>query len=688
MFHFLVVLSLIASNAYDVTSVTLDASMLTLFGYNKESSYVFFYNSNVTDIDPNAFKGYSKVTTLGLPNNALAKIDLEWFKDMVNLTYLYISDNPLLTQVVNPKKIVFPLMQVLEIARCPLTSFDSNVINALPNLVSFTGNQPSPIKPNQLSPWKKLQTLIVSTGNQTSLTKEHFNGLNLLGGLSFKDSNIKTIEVHTLLALPNVSSIDFSNNVLTSFEYLQIPPKVTTLNLGGNKMNYFMLSRTMGVIKFLYLNNNMFRSFKSMDLTFLANLTFLTLSNNPHAYPNEIAGHMKPLVNLYAVEISNLSINSIDSNFFKLNTNLHTIYLSNNKISVLPFNTFSHLKELNFLYLSFNEISDLDNRTFVGLDNLYELNLGYNKLTKISPRTFYNLSSLSILDLSNNFISQIDRSAFAKCSRLETLYLQNNLLSRFSPRTFEMLSLFFLNISFNQIEELENETFAGTNSITIIDLSYNNISRISPGSFYGVSEIEYIYLFNNQLTKIESGTFAGQNQLYLLDFTNNKINTIEAGALNGYLGSFSLQNNNLTQLDNSTFVGVTSISKLYLSNNRISRIEPGTFNSVKISNIYLSNNQLAKIENGTFRYKNYNSFANIDLRNNTISTIESAAFTNLANLYDIRLDGNNLTRLENSTFTGSFSLNGIYLYNNPSLSTSNLQSLCPTNAMRCNVYFD
>ena len=174
--------------------------------------------------------------------------------------------------------------------------------------------------------------------------------------------------------------VDLGYNDITAFEYLQIPNKLENLNLHSNKMNNFMLSRTMGYLKYLYISNNLFRSFKSMDFTFLANLTYLNLGNNRHAYPNEIAGHMKPLVNLIYIALQNLSISSIDSSFFKQNTKLQYILLSNNKISVIPYNTFSHLKNLSSIELSGNQISVLDNRTFIGLDNLNYLSLGSNKL--------------------------------------------------------------------------------------------------------------------------------------------------------------------------------------------------------------------------------------------------------------------------------------------------------------------
>lgn len=101
MFYLLVLLSLISTNTYDVTAVTLDASMLNQLGYNNQSWEITINFNNIDNIDPNAFNGYTNVTRLNLQHNALLKVDLEAFKDMVNLKFIDLSYNPL-AQVTNP----------------------------------------------------------------------------------------------------------------------------------------------------------------------------------------------------------------------------------------------------------------------------------------------------------------------------------------------------------------------------------------------------------------------------------------------------------------------------------------------------------------------------------------------------------------------------------------------------------
>ena len=404
MFHVLVLLSLLTSNIYNVAAVTLNSTLLTQLGYNNQSYDIGVYGQHITDIDPNAFKGYSSLKYLNLDSNELTNLDLGVFKDSINLQSIDLAANPL-TQLTNTKKITFPFLQRFSLYSSSLASLDSNVVNAFPNITSVfiqDNIKLSPLKPHQLSSWKKLKILYITTKNQTSLTKEYFNGINSLETLSFSGSGIKTIEVHTLLALPNVTNVELSYNDITAFEYLQIPSKLNTLVLYENKMNYFKLSRTMGSIRNLNMAYNRFRSFKSMDFSFLANLTFLDLSENPHAYPNEIPSHLKHLVYLNSVGLRNLSIRNIDSNYFKKNTNLRNIDLSKNKITTIAYDAFSHLKGLNVLALHINQISVLDNRTFVGLNSLSYLYLDFNNLSQLDSSMFAGLSNLQQISLYGN----------------------------------------------------------------------------------------------------------------------------------------------------------------------------------------------------------------------------------------------------------------------------------------------
>lgn len=70
MIH-LLVLSLLASNVYNAVSLILDVSLLTQLGFNNSSSIISINGYNISEIDPNAFKGYNQVTSLSFSLTAL-----------------------------------------------------------------------------------------------------------------------------------------------------------------------------------------------------------------------------------------------------------------------------------------------------------------------------------------------------------------------------------------------------------------------------------------------------------------------------------------------------------------------------------------------------------------------------------------------------------------------------------------
>ena len=416
--------------------------------------------------------------------------------------------------------------------------------------------------------------------NDDNIDKMVANSLSGYGNLRYFSigSGIKTIDVHSFELLSNLSTLDLRKNLITGFEYLQIPKQLNVLILRQNNMNYFGLSRTMGVLKTLDISKNRFRSFKSMDFTFLANLTSLYLNDNPHAYPNEIPGHMKPLVNLITVHLENLSISSIDSNFFKTNT------------------------KLKYVYLSKNNISRLDNRSFTWLNDIQTLYLNDNNLAKIASGTFQisNSPNLAYVDLSNNQISQIENSSFYGNDQM-SVELSNNQLTKIPPRIFEG-QFQYIDLNYNQITEIDSLSFNGVSRVRNLYLMNNKIEKIKTGSFN--FNITALYLTGNLLTQLGNGSFIGQiSALYLL---NNRIENIENGAFNyGNITAINLEGNSLIKISNMTFAGMNQLKHLVLNSNRLSTIEPGSFaNLPTLNNIFLENNQLTQLDSSMFSGSN------------------------------------------------------------------------------------
>ena len=260
-------------------------------------------------------------------------------------------------------------------------------------------------------------------------------------------------------------------------------------------------------------------------------------------------------------------------------------------------------------------------------------------------------------------------------------------MTKISSGTFRNPSLHGVDLSNNQISQIESSSFYGTAIFTvlldfIIFLPNNLITKIPPRIFEG--EFQIIDLRDNQITEIDSLSFDGISRVRYIFLDNNKIEKIETGSFNFEIDSLNLLNNHLTQLVNGSFLG--QITEVNLWNNTIAKIEKGAFNYGNITYLRLGSNNLTEITNTMFAGPNLLKYINLGY--NAISKIETGSFANLPNLISVSLNNNTLTQLDSSMFSGSNNLQSIYLAGNPNLSTANIQSLCPPEATQCVVILD
>lgn len=86
------------------------------------------------------------------------------------------------------------------------------------------------------------------------------------------------------------------------------------------------------------------------------------------------------------------------------------------------------------------------------------------------------------------------------------------------PLTFN--NLFFLeklDISFNSLEELPDNTFSQLKNLKSLDLSYNPISIIKKSTLNGLQKLEHFYFAYKQKTLFEKNVFEGLGNLKNLE---------------------------------------------------------------------------------------------------------------------------------------------------------------------------
>ena len=72
--------------------------------------------------------------------------------------------------------------------------------------------------------------------------------------------------------------------------------------------------------------------------------------------------------------------------------------------------------------------------------------------------------------------------------------------------------------------------FAELRSIDWIDLSWNQINSIENGTFAGLDSLRWIDLEGNQINNIENGTFAGLDSLRKVTLQGNPVTCADAHA--------------------------------------------------------------------------------------------------------------------------------------------------------------
>ena len=118
-------------------------------------------------------------------------------------------------------------------------------------------------------------------------------------------------------------------------------------------------------------------------------------------------------------------------------------------------------------------------------ENIYETRsiiLREKRLNSIDISTFKSLKSLEILDLSFNNLSILVDNSFMNSSLLTELYLRNNRFKNFNK-----------------------QSFFGLGNLKTLDLSNNELIKLFKSDTFlnGLTELRYLNLENNQIQEID-----------------------------------------------------------------------------------------------------------------------------------------------------------------------------------------
>ncbi|XP_074543059.1 LOW QUALITY PROTEIN: toll-like receptor 3 [Halichoeres trimaculatus] len=520
----------------------------------------------------------SNLTQLNIAGNRL-KTQGEPFSALQSLKYLDVSSNNLQSPKLGSQP-QLPSLVNLNLAFNAFTTLKTNDFIYLVNssflqVLNLSSVSLKTLEPGCFKPISALRTLIMDGSNMgTTLISKLCWELSdtAIGFLSLQKMKLVTLNNSTFKGLQktDLTFLDLSRNGMGkieggSFQWLS---RLQTLILSQNNIKHLTKSTFQGLnsLKKLQLTKALVKSPSSStpiidDFSFqpLRNLENLVLKQTAI---REITEHMfAGLMSLRELDMSWCSCASLkylnSKTFASLTgSSLQKLNLTATGMDQIRSGSFSVLRNLTVLLLDFNYIKQtLTGEEFVGLDQIQEIHMYNNRQGVIlSPTSFVHVPNLRILTLGKSL---------------------NSTASSLVPSPFSHLSnLTFLDLSNNNVANVEERTFEGLVNLKMLKLQHNNLAR-----FWKSANPGGPVLF-----------LKGLQSLTTLLLDSNGLDEIPVKALKGLsnLRELSLAFNLLNRLKNTIFDDLRSLRVLHLQKNFITAVRPEVFKT-PLSNISLLN---------------------------------------------------------------------------------------------------
>lgn len=603
---------------------TIKSRAFAVSTYNATTSFLILdlSNNKLIHLSEDFSTYLSKLNELYLHHNQLPSLN-STLDNLKSLKVLDVSYN-YLTKIIGSEINRLTALEHINMSHNAIETVESNCFNQAFNLltVDLRSNKiKSPIEVVMFINNNKLTYLNLYENTITNIQDNAFIHNNLTFLNLGKNKLSMDITEKKFIGLHNQTVFDLSNQNITgirndSFKFVGL----VNLNLSRNYISVIengSFSEAYASLSILDLSHNINISNINFLNNCLLNLTELYLNNNSLTIiPKSVFDNMKFLKTL---DISMNKIITIEQNALPLNSLQYLNIGGNSMAGTLQSNIFSPGKFLRYLDLSYFKLSKVDEMAFVDLPVLTRLNISHCTIRQFDSNNFKNMANMFSLDLSYNELSSFDVNSSSLC-KCQSLYMNNNKLTDISKLLRNMTSLFYADLSNNEIQDLSTVSFSKLPNLKVLHLSHNKIKTFNNPEINTLKILTDLTLSSNQITTINLSYF---RDLVLVDLSNNSLSYI-----------------NITFFEN-----LDNLQALDLSNNDITDIAPGTFQNVRILKLLnLSNNKLSKIRYGTF--KGLNKTEVLDLSYNKLVDIDVHILHECYGLKSLKIDYNYIKSLD------------------------------------------
>ena len=392
-------------------------------------------------------------------------------------------------------------------------------------ILDISNNYLGTLLPSLYQSMPNLAWLVATHNGFTSLSSTAFHNLNSLVGVDLSHNNIFVLPEDIFIRSPNLQYVFMEGNMLKylSIRHFQNASNIHTLNFNDNHLTdadmEILGTSSLSALAVVVASRNRITSLTPSMFQEYANLLYLDVSDNrienvsdeTFSQINNLQylflqkNHLRRITDktfhglngLLQLNISQNNLDQIDDDALSTSTFVTNLDISQNRLLSFPV-TIRFLSQLQMLDLRNNTIRNLPTLASMRtLDNLLGLSLKNNSITVLQELGFSWAPNLQVLNLAGNEITIIHPRAFALNRNLIHLVLEANQITTLQEILLPLNQLGFLYAAHNHVASLSSHAIPS--SLTYIDLSYNQLSELQPKIFMHLDSLSTVMLIHNQL---------------------------------------------------------------------------------------------------------------------------------------------------------------------------------------------
>ncbi|GAA6006965.1 hypothetical protein JCM11491_001457 [Sporobolomyces phaffii] len=316
--------------------------------------------------------------------------------------------------------------------------------------------------------------------------------------------------------------------------------------------------------------------------------------------------------------------------------NLEFVDLSGRNLETIPIFLYKHAHEIRSLNLSKNRPFDLPTDFVQLCTSLRELVLSHMGIKRL-PQAIRECDSLTRLDISSNNIVELEHVALEELTGLASLKCHNNRLSNLPEYFSQFRQLKYLNLSNNRFDVVPT-TVCDIAPLVELDISFNTATSVPP-EIAKLKNLERLNLLANLITSLPA-SLSDLESLKELDCRRNAITDLAPIAGIASLEVLRCEHNQASVLD----AAWDNMRVLTAKHNSLTRFSL-TGTGMTLTTLNLSYGKLSTLSADLF--DNLGSLETLILDSNTLRILPETLGT-LTNLVNFSIKNNLLTNLPES----------------------------------------